>query len=154
MVFAGFRGIIICFTSLIRMGRNGRICTGGHTASRDLVHWIHLPIALSPQEEILERPDEIKGGAFSGCAVVAGDEAVFYLTRHKGPLQDGRDTVEQQWMMKSRDMIHFTGEKCVIANPPKGASFDFRDPKVIRVGGEMVYGSRKRYGWQECDTFV
>ncbi len=115
----------------------------GHTASRDLVHWIHLPIALSPQEEILERPDEIKGGAFSGCAVVAGDEAVFYLTRHKGPLQDGRDTVEQQWMMKSRDMIHFTGEKCVIANPPKGASFDFRDPKVIRVGEKwyMVLGS-------------
>lgn len=115
----------------------------GHAASRDLVHWTHLPVVLAPQEEILENQESVKGGAFSGCAVASDEEVVFYLTRHKGPLQDGEDTVEQQWMMHSRDMIHFSEETCVIGQPPEGASFDFRDPKVLRVGDRwyMVLGS-------------
>lgn len=115
----------------------------GHAVSQDLIHWRHLPVVLAPQDDILERPDEIKGGAFSGCAVALEDEVVFYLTRHKGPLQDCEDTVEQQWMMRSRDMIHFSEEKCVIEYPPAGTSFDFRDPKVIRSGAKwyMVLGS-------------
>lgn len=115
----------------------------GHAASRDLVHWVHLPVVLAPQEDILENQEEVKGGAFSGCAVASEEEVVFYLTRHRGPLQDGEDTVEQQWMMKSRDMIRFSEETCVIGQPPEGASFDFRDPKVLRVGDRwyMVLGS-------------
>lgn len=115
----------------------------GHAASRDLIHWTHLPVVLAPQEEILERAEELKGGAFSGCAVALADEVVFFLTRHKGPLKDCEDTVEQQWMMRSRDMIHFTEEKCVIARRPGEASFDFRDPKVLRIGERwyMVLGS-------------
>lgn len=50
----------------------------GHAASKDLVHWTHLPVVLEPQEEILENPKELSGGAFSGSAVVQGDEAVFF----------------------------------------------------------------------------
>lgn len=115
----------------------------GHAVSRDLVHWTHLPIVLAPQEEILLNPETTKGGAFSGCAVANEDEVIFYLTRHQGPLQDCEDTVEQQWMMRSRDMIHFTAEKCVIKSPPDEASFDFRDPKVLKIGDSwyMVLGS-------------
>lgn len=115
----------------------------GHAASQDLVHWTHLPIVLAPQEEILANPEVMKGGAFSGCAVADKEEVIFYLTRHRGPLQDGEDTIEQQWMMRSRDMIHFTEEKCVIENPPNEASFDFRDPKVLKIGESwyMVLGS-------------
>lgn len=115
----------------------------GHAVSKDLIRWTHLPIVLEPQKEILADPETIKGGAFSGCAVADEDEVVFYLTRHQGPLQDCADTVEQQWMMRSRDMIHFTQEKCVIENPPEGASFDFRDPKVLKIGAlwYMVLGS-------------
>lgn len=115
----------------------------GHAVSRDLVHWTHLPIVLAPQEEILENPEVMKGGAFSGCAVADEEEVIFYLTRHQGPLQDGEDTVEQQWMMRSRDMIHFTEGKCVIDGPPDKASFDFRDPKVLKIGASwyMVLGS-------------
>ncbi len=118
----------------------------GHAASRDLVHWTHLPIVLAPQEDILMNPKTAKGGAFSGCAVVDGDEVIFYLTRHQGPLQDCEDTVEQQWIMRSRDMIHFTEEKCVIESPPEEASFDFRDPKVLKIGETwyMVLGSAIR----------
>lgn len=115
----------------------------GHAASRDLVHWTHLPVVLGPQEEILENQEKMKGGAFSGCAVASEDEVVFYLTRHKGPLRDGEETVEQQWMMRSRDMIRFSEETCVIGQAPEGASFDFRDPKVLRVKDRwyMVLGS-------------
>lgn len=115
----------------------------GHAASRDLIHWVHLPVVLDPQEEILKNQEEIKGGAFSGCAVASDEEVTFYFTRHKGPLQDGEGTVEQQWMMRSRDMIHFTQEKCVIGQSPEGASFDFRDPKVLWIQDRwyMVLGS-------------
>lgn len=115
----------------------------GHAASKDLVHWTHLPVVLEPQEEILDRPGELSGGAFSGSAVVQEDEVIFYLTRSMGPPVDGEQTRQQQWMMKSGDMLHFTEEKLVIAGGPAGASYDFRDPKVMRADGKwyMVLGS-------------
>ncbi len=115
----------------------------GHAVSSDLVHWKHLPIVLSPQKEILENQNKIKGGAFSGCAVATEEEVLFYLTRHKGPLEDCEESVEQQWMMSSSDMIHFTEETCIITKPPEGASFDFRDPKVFKIDNRwyMVLGS-------------
>lgn len=115
----------------------------GHALSEDLVHWRHLPVVLAPQQDILENQDTLKGGAFSGCALALEDEVVFYLTRHRGPLLDGADSIEQQWMMKSSDMIHFTEETCVIGHPPAHASFDFRDPKVQRIGESwyMAVGS-------------
>lgn len=115
----------------------------GHAASKDLVHWTHLPVVLEPQEEILANPLELSGGAFSGSAIVNGDEAIFFLTRSSGPSIDGIQTVQQQWMMKSSDMLHFTDEELIIGEPPQGASFDFRDPKVIRADGRwyMVLGS-------------
>ena len=105
----------------------------GHAASPDLVHWTHLPVVLEPQKEVLEQADIRKGGAFSGSAVVLDDETVFYLTRHLGPMEDGEETVQQQWMTRSRDMLEFEPEKLVIGEHPVGASFDFRDPKVLKV---------------------
>lgn len=105
----------------------------GHAASRDLVHWVHLPVVLEPQKEVLLDPDRIKGGAFSGCAVPLEDQVLFYLTRHLGPLEDGEETVQQQWMFSSRDMLNFTQEELVIGERPEGVSFDFRDPKVLKI---------------------
>ena len=66
--------------------------------------------------------------------MVLEDEVVFYLTRHLGPMEDGEETVQQQWMTRSRDMLEFGPEKLVIGEGPKGASFDFRDPKVVKIG--------------------
>lgn len=115
----------------------------GHAVSKDLVHWTHLPVVLEPQKEIMEYPEKVKGGAFSGCAVPLDNQVVFYLTRHYGPMEDCPETVQQQWMMKSTDMIHFSEEKLLIAQPPKGASFHFRDPKVLKIGNHwyMVLAS-------------
>lgn len=114
----------------------------GHAASRDLVHWVHLPFVLEPQKEILGNP-EVKGGAFSGCAVPLEDRVVFYLTRHYGPQEDCPETRQWQDMAESRDMLELTGEREVIREKPDGAGYDFRDPKVIRIGDlwYMVLGS-------------
>lgn len=116
----------------------------GHAVSRDLVHWTHLPVVFQPQDEILENPETLKGGAFSGCAVPYDDKVVFYLTYHRGPHTDGPETLQEQWMTQSRDMIHFDDAVQIISDKPKGVSFDFRDPKVISIGDAwyMVLGSK------------
>ncbi len=115
----------------------------GHAASKDLIHWTHLPVVLEPQKELLNNPEELAGGAFFGSAVVRGEEVMFFLTRSLGPCNDDDSTVQQQWVMRSGDMLHFTEEELVIKEPPRGASFDFRDPKVMYGGGKwyMVLGS-------------
>lgn len=115
----------------------------GHAVSRDLVHWRHLPVAFAPQQEILESRGALIGGAFSGCAAVLEDEVLFYFTRHRESSRGDGEMVEQQWMTQSRDMLRFTEEKCVIAQRPAGASRDFRDPKVVKIGDTwyMVLGS-------------
>ncbi len=47
----------------------------GHAASRDLVHWEHLPIALSPTPGSADQE-----GCWSGCAVVKDGQPVFIYT--------------------------------------------------------------------------
>ncbi|MCI8949587.1 MAG: glycoside hydrolase family 32 protein [Lachnospiraceae bacterium] len=114
----------------------------GHAVSRDLVHWTHMPFALEPQPMLWKDPDR-KGGAFSGSAAVKADGIHLYLTRHDGPQTDGADTLEWQTKAICRDGIHITEERDLITEKPQGASFDFRDPKVVKVGETwyMVLGS-------------
>lgn len=116
----------------------------GHAVSRDCVHWVHLPYALQPQEELLDSEDG-KGGAFSGSAVVLNDKIRFYLTRHIGPPEDSEEETRQyQTMVESGDSIHFGEEKRIIEKPEETFSFNFRDPKVIWHEGcwQMVIGTR------------
>lgn len=114
----------------------------GHGVSRDLIHWIHLPYALEPQESLLGDPGR-KGGAFSGSAVALEDRVVFYLTRHDGPMDDGAETVEWQTMTESKDLLTFQPEREIIRQKPAGAGHDFRDPKVVKLkdGWYLVLGS-------------
>lgn len=114
----------------------------GHTASDDLVHWVYLPIALEPQQEIIEN-ETLKGGAFSGSAVALENEIIFYLTRHLSPKEDDTKTIEYQTMVSSEDSIKFGKEETVIENDNSHFSFNFRDPKVNKYNGKwyMVLGS-------------
>lgn len=115
----------------------------GHAASRDLVHWVHLPYVLMPQDEILDATDK-KGGAFSGSAVALEDRIVFYLTRHFGEMEEREeDTVQYQTMVESEDSIHFGEERRIIDKPDDTFSYNFRDPKVIWYEGkwQMVIGT-------------
>lgn len=116
----------------------------GHAASKDCVHWVHLPYVLMPQEEILDAEDK-KGGAFSGSAVVRDNKILFYLTRHFGPMEDSEEeTVQYQTMTESEDSIHFGKEVRIIDKPDNTFSFNFRDPKVIWHDGcwQMVIGTK------------
>lgn len=116
----------------------------GHTASRDLVHWVHLPYALEPQEEILEEIDK-KGGAFSGSAITLEDKIIIYFTRHAGPPEDSEEETKQyQVMAISKDSIHFENETVIIEKPDNTFSYNFRDPKVFMYKGiwQMVVGAK------------
>lgn len=116
----------------------------GHAASKDCIHWVHLPYALQPQEELLNSKDG-KGGAFSGSAVVMDDRLRFYLTRHFGPQEDSEEeSIQYQTMVESKDTIHFEEEILIIEKPKKEFSFNFRDPKVIWHEGcwQMVIATR------------
>lgn len=112
----------------------------GHAASRDLIHWVHLPYAFEPQEELWTNP-KILGGAFSGCAVPLEKETRLFLTRSAETIE-GKVSRQYQTMSKSSDMVHFSKEKTVIPEAPQGVSKDFRDPKVFRMNEKwyMVLG--------------
>ncbi|MBS6643887.1 MAG: glycoside hydrolase family 32 protein [Clostridiaceae bacterium] len=102
----------------------------GHAVSRDLIHWRDLPVALEPQQEILDDP-ACRGGAFSGSAVLAGDDTiVFYLTRHLEDKRTGTDPKEVQVVTESRDGIRLGRERVVIKREIPSVSCNFRDPKT------------------------
>lgn len=117
----------------------------GHAASKDLVHWVHLPYTLQPQEEILAQK-ELRGGAFSGSAAPLEDEIVFYLTRHIGTEKETEeDTRQYQTMVRSKDSIHFGEENKVVERLDDTFSYNnFRDPKVYWLDGkwQMVIGTK------------
>lgn len=118
----------------------------GHAASRDLVHWAHLPVCLEPQPSLCADAGR-KGGAFSGSAVVEDGRLVLFFTRHIGPLEDNEETQEYQVRTESADSLHFGPEQTVVCRP-SGYSFHFRDPKVNREadGWHMFLGSRSSKG--------
>jgi len=70
----------------------------GHTRSRDLVHWEHLPIALWPSKELGE------DHCFSGCAGInpAGEPMIFYT-------KVGDKRPNEQWAaLGDRDFMTWT----------------------------------------------
>lgn len=52
----------------------------GHAVSQDLIHWVHLPVCMEPQQEILNYP-ELVGGAFSGTALVDEEQKLRLFLR-------------------------------------------------------------------------
>lgn len=116
----------------------------GHTVSRDLVHWVHLPIALEPQQEILKDGNKV-GGAFSGSACVQNNELKIFFTRDLEDRNHEKRVKQSQAVASGKDGIHFENEEEVIpAFSVEGASENFRDPKVVRMNGSwyMVLGSQ------------
>lgn len=112
----------------------------GHAVSRDLVHWVHLPVVAWPQIELLDNP-EFRGGAFSGSAVVEDGRLHLFYTRHFGRTDR---SWQRQWQVTahSDDGVHFSQEETAIWGTPEGVFYDFRDPKVERIEGawHMVLG--------------
>ena len=96
----------------------------GHARSGDLVHWEHLPIALSPTPG---GPD--KDGCWSGCAIDDGGVPTLMYT--------GVRPQVQCLAAGSPDLLTWSKHagNPVIATAPAGfGPADFRDPRVWREG--------------------
>jgi len=103
----------------------------GHAVSADMVHWRHLPPALSPG------PGPDKDGCFSGSAIAADGRLCLIYTGNVwlGPAnaKGERPLRQVQCLATSEDGRHFTKQGAVLA-PPPGISH-FRDPKIWRQDG-------------------
>ncbi|MGO4789062.1 glycoside hydrolase family 32 protein [Paenibacillus sp. 2KB_20] len=139
--FIQFKGEYHLFYQYYPYGDRWGAMHWGHSKSKDLVHWEHLPVALAPSEpyDLDER-----GGCFSGSAV--DHNGVLYLFYTGTVIRDG-EVVQTQCLATSTDGIHFEKYEGnpVIALPPETGSNDFRDPKVWKHEDSwyMVVGSCK-----------
>lgn len=109
----------------------------GHAASRDLLHWEHLPVALTPGDT---GPDTF--GCWSGCIVDVRPEARLLYTAVR---LEGETRVATICQARSTDRANWVKDPSgpLIAGPPDGIVADlFRDPFVWREDGEwhMVVG--------------
>lgn len=105
-----------------------------HVVSDDLLHWKHLPIALTPGDKF------DKDGCFSGSAIVIDGRLYVAYTGFINN-EDSEKIIQQQCLAYSDDGIHFKKLGCIIGKDklPKGfASNDFRDPKIYK-DGEYFY---------------
>lgn len=105
----------------------------GHAVSTDLVHWRHLPIALTPSPEGAD-----KDGVYSGCIV--DDHGV------PTALYTGVHPEVQCLATGTDDLVSWEkhpGNPVIPAPPPGLAVTGFRDPWVWREGElwYMVIGS-------------
>ena len=101
-----------------------------HVVSDDLLHWQHLPIALTPGDEF------DKDGCFSGSSIVVNNHLYVVYTGFINN-EDPEKIIQQQCMAYSDDGVNFVKLGCIIDKDklPEGyASNDFRDPKIYKDG--------------------
>ncbi len=104
----------------------------GHAVSKDMVHWVHQPVAAYPQIELNGCEGQYRGGAFSGSAVIEDDVMHLFYTRHFGKTDR---SWQRQWQVTkwSSDGVHFTHEECAVWGTPEGVTWHFRDPKLVKL---------------------
>ena len=135
----------------------------GHAVSTDLVNWLHLPIALFPDEH---------GMIFSGSAVVDwnntagfGEKALIAVFTYNNHTYNDEHRVEDQNIAYSKDRgrtwTKYSGNPVV---PHPGDLKDFRDPKVfwhqdhwvmlLAAGNDILfYQSSNLKQWERCGSF-
>lgn len=117
----------------------------GHAASKDLIHWKHLPFALEPQLEILQSSEKV-GGAFSGSAVTVENGIYAFFTRDAEVIGDPATIRQSQAMAFSEDGIKFINEKELIpALSLEGVDVNFRDPKVFKANDKWYMTLASNY---------
>jgi beta-fructofuranosidase len=111
-----------------------------HAVSPDMVHWQHLPVALSPTPG---GPDQ--DGCFSGSAVVINGVATFIYTgvvtvpKEEATLRDGNSNLRETQCIATCDQPLLNAwaklPKPVIPTPPPGLEVTgFRDPCPWSLG--------------------
>lgn len=112
-----------------------------HAVSRDMLHWVLLPLALTPTAGSAD-----SFGCFSGSAVQMGGRVylIYTGTQISAPalatLKDGKIAVQESQCLAYSDdphLIHWTKDKYpVIAVPPANLKVTgFRDPSVWKQNG-------------------
>ena len=100
----------------------------GHVVSDDLLHWEHLPIALTPGDTF------DKDGCFSGTAIVHNNRLYLVYTGFIFN-EDNEKIIQQQCLAYSDDGVNFTKVGLIIGKdnlPKEFAPNDFRDPMVYQ----------------------
>ena len=103
----------------------------GHVVSDDLIHWEHLPIALTPGDEF------DKDGCFSGTSLVMGDTLYVAYTGFINN-EDPEKIKQIQCLAKSKDGVKFTKLGAILTEkdlPKEYKPTDFRDPKLTYKDG-------------------
>jgi len=108
----------------------------GHVTSRDLLHWRGHPVEFCPQPELISTP-LVRGGAFSGTALVEQERLHLFFTRHVGDLQK-KHCMEYTVTADSVDGFSFSEERTIVKDLPSELGENFRDPKVWREGDEWL----------------
>ncbi len=142
-----------------------------HAVSPDMLHWKHLPVALTPTPGTYD-----SFGVFSGTSIAVGNRvyAVYTGTQHSGAdkatIRDGANNVQESQCLAWSDdplLIHWTKDPAnpVIPAPPPGLDITgFRDPSpwkqgdwyyltvgsgIARVGGcVLLYRSKDLKAWE------
>jgi len=141
-----------------------------HAVSRDMLHWSHLPVALTPT---VGSPDAF--GVFSGSAIQVGKRvyAVYTGTRESTPelatIRDGENKIQESQCLAWSDdplLVKWTKDaQPIVPLPPEGMKITgFRDPSawkqgewyymtvgsgVARVGGcVLLYRSKDLKAWE------
>ena len=112
-----------------------------HAVSRDMLHWSHLPVAMTPTPGGYD-----SFGVFSGSAIAVGTRvyAVYTGTQHSGPdkatIRDGVNNVQESQCLAWSDdpmLVRWTKDpqNPVIPAPPSGLNITgFRDPSAWKQG--------------------
>lgn len=147
-----------------------------HSTSPDMIHWTHLPIAMTPTPD---GPDSY--GCFTGSAITVGHRVyVVYTgtvesTPDKATIRDGKDKIQESQCLAWSDdpnLIHWTKDpKPIVPLPPPGMEVTgFRDPSawkqgdwyymtvgsgVAKVGGcVLLYRSKDMKSWEYMHQIV
>ena len=120
-----------------------------HAVSPDMLHWSHLPLAMTPTPG---GPDAY--GCFSGSAIQVGSRVYFVYTgtRESTPelatIRDGENRIQESQCLAWSDdaqVIHWTKDPTpIVPRPPAGMNFTgFRDPSAWHQDGVyyMTVGS-------------
>jgi beta-fructofuranosidase len=102
----------------------------GHATSKDLFHWAHLPVFLSPDQNLWQM--SATGGAFSGNAFHDRDGTIKFFYTERLPAYDlfkGYREI-QKVAEPDRHLISAERISMVLEERPAGVEHDFRDPKV------------------------
>jgi beta-fructofuranosidase len=116
----------------------------GHAVSEDMLHWRHLPVALTPTPG---GPDSY--GCFSGSAIAVGERVyVVYTGTQKSSdalatIRDGQNDIEESQCLAWSDdpmLVKWAKDpEPVVRRPPEGMKITgFRDPSAWR-GGDGYY---------------